>query len=509
MNEKLFGIKRRDFMKHILYGSVGGAAALTGLPFLNGDNLKADKTTKKNNYNVLFIISDDLRPQLGCYGETHMVTPHIDRLASQGMLCERSYCQQALCAPSRASLLTGLRPDSTKIYGLKTPVQDQLPNHITLPAHFKKNGYETISLGKIFHHYLDSPASWSKTPRWIKGPEYATAEGLRLVNENRKLNPSLKWDIGAPFEMADLPDNLYKDGKITDYALQELERLKAKRFFLCVGYIKPHLPFSVPQKYWDLYDPLKFKLPNNPFPPAHASAYSLIDYQELKSFMGIPKEKNRPIPEAMVRRLIHGYYASVSFIDAQVGRLMQELEKLHLKENTIVVLWGDNGWKLGTHGSWCKHSNFEDDTRVPLVISVPGMKTAGKHTKAFVESVDIYPTLCELCGLNLPAQPMEGTSFVPLLVNPDRNWKTAAFSQYPRGSMNEIENLTMGYAVRTNQYRYVEWRKFKTGLLMERELYDHKTDPGENINVIADPRYAGVIKELEQIMKRGWKGARP
>ncbi|HLP60497.1 MAG TPA: sulfatase/phosphatase domain-containing protein, partial [Candidatus Deferrimicrobium sp.] len=185
------------------------------------------------------------------------------------------------------------------------------------------------------------------------------------------------------------------------------------------------------------------------------------------------------------------------------------LEKLHLKENTIVVLWGDNGWKLGTHGSWCKHSNFEEDTRVPLLVSVPGMKTAGKHTKAFVESVDIYPTLCELCGLNLPTQPREGTSFVPLLENPNRKWKTAAFSQYPRGNMNEIEKLIMGYTVRTNQYRYVEWRKFKTGLLMERELYDHKTDPGENINVIAEPRYAGVIKELEQIMKRGWKGARP
>ncbi len=500
MKGKNPGINRRDFMKRILYGSLGGVAVFTGLHFLT-----RNRTRKKN---VLLIISDDLRPQLGCYGETQMVTPHIDRLASQGIVFERSYCQQALCAPSRASLLTGLRPDSTGIYGLKDPVQDKLPKHITLPCHFKQNGYETISIGKIFHHGNDSINAWIKPPFRVTGPEYVTAEGLRLVDENRKLNPELKWAFGAPFEMADAPDNAYKDGKLTDYALKEMAGLKEKPFFLCVGYQKPHLPFVAPQKYWDLYDPGKIKLPTNPFPPAHAPFYSLLDYQELRSFMGIPKEKGRPVPEDMTRRLIHGYYACVSFLDAQVGRLMQELETLHLKENTIVALWGDNGWKLGTHGSWCKHSNFEDDTRVPLIVSAPGMKAAGKHTKALVESVDVYPTLCELCGLDLPAQPMEGTCFVPLLAESDREWKTAVFSQYPRGNWSDIDSVVMGYAIRTKQYRYVEWRNFKTGFLLERELYDHETDPGENVNAIADPRYAAAIKELEQVMKSGWKGAR-
>ncbi|MCX6583926.1 MAG: sulfatase [Candidatus Aminicenantes bacterium] len=496
-------MKRREFIKRVVIGGAGTAAAASALYVL-----PREKTRKKNNYNVLFIIADDLKPQLGCYGETQMVTPHIDRLASQGMVFERSYCQQALCAPSRASLLTGLRPDSTGIYDLNNPVQDKLPNHITLPAYFKQNGYETVSIGKIFHHHNDSPGAWSKPPYFIKGAEYVTAEGLRLVDENRKLNPTLKWAFGAPFEMADAPDNMYKDGKLTDYALKEMAGLKEKPFFLCVGYQKPHLPFVAPKKYWDLYDPAKIKLPANPFPPAKAPSYSLLDSQELRSFLGIPKEPGRPVPDDMARRLIHGYYACVSFLDAQVGRLMHQLETLHLKENTIVVFWGDNGWKLGTHGSWCKHSNFEDDTRVPLIVSVPGMKTAGKHTNALVESVDIYPTLCELCGLDLPAQPIEGTGFVPLLDNPNLEWKKAAFSQYPRGYLDKIDSLLMGYAMRTNQYRYVEWRKFKTGQLLERELYDHQTDPGENVNVIADPKYAAAIKELEQVMKPNASGGK-
>ena len=488
------GMKRREFVKRVALGGIGGAALLAGFPIL--------ARGKARDYNVLFIVSDDLIPQLGCYGETQMVTPNIDRLAAQGMVFERSYCQQALCAPSRASLLTSLRPDSTGIYDLNNLVSDKLPKRITLPAYFKQNGYETISIGKIFHHLKDSPGAWSKAPVGGRRPFYATEEGLRLGSENRKLNPGLKADKGAPFEMADVPDNAYADGKFTDYAVEELQRLKAKRFFLCVGYNKPHLPFTAPKKYWDLYDPGKIKLPANPFPPANASSYSARDYKGLQDFVGFTKEKGRPVPEDMARRLIHGYYACVSFVDAQVGRLMQELETLHLKENTIVVFWGDNGFKLGTHGSWLKQTNFEDDTRVPLIVSAPGMKAAGKHTKALVESVDIYPTLCELCGLKLPAQPMEGTSFAPLLEKPDREWKNAAFSQSPVGDV-------MGYAVRTKQFRYVEWRKLKTGFILERELYDHETDPGENVNSIADPRYAVVIKGLEQVMKRGWKGARP
>jgi len=513
MKAKHSRISRRDFIKHTLYGSVGGAAALTGLHFLCGREGKASspaglpfldtKEYNRNKYNVLFIISDDLRPQLGCYGETQMVTPHIDRLASQGMTFERSYCQQALCAPSRASLLTGLRPDSTGVYDLKHLVQDEVPHQITLPAYFKQNGYETISIGKIFHHRLrDSASAWSKGPFWVKGPEYVTEEGLRLVEENHKLTPGWEGDVGAPCEIADVPDHAYKDGKFTDYAVQELQRLSTKRFFLGVGYIKPHLPFTAPKKYWDLYDPEKIKLASNPYPPMGAAKYAVRHYGELRNFYGMPKG-NDSVTNEQARHLIHGYYACVSFLDAQVGRLMRQLETLHLKENTIVVLWGDNGWKLGTHSSWSKHTNYEDDTRVPLIINVPGMKIADQHTKALVEAVDIYPTLRELCGLKLPAQLMEGTSFVPLLEKPERSWKKAVFSQYPR-----VKNV-MGYAMRTKQYRYVEWRRLKTGVILQRELYDHETDPGENVNVIADRQYAAAIRELKQVMKHGWRGALP
>jgi arylsulfatase A-like enzyme len=496
MAERHAGIKRRDFMKQMLYGAVGGAAALSGLDLLTGC-----KTHKKNNYNVLFIISDDLRPQLGCYGETQMVTPHIDRLASQGMVFERNYCQQALCAPSRASLLTGLRPDSTGIYDLKTLVQDKLSKHITLPAYFKQNGYETISIGKIFHHHNDSSSAWSKPPYFIKGVEYVTSEGLRLVAENRKLNPELKWPFGAPTEIADLQDNAYKDGKLTDHALKEMARLKDKPFFLCVGYQKPHLPFVAPKKYWDMYDPVKIKLASNPFPPLDMSPYTKKNYGELRDFYGMPKGDD-PISNDQARHLKHGYYACVSFLDAQIGRLLEGLYRLQLRDKTIVILWGDNGYKLGEHGSWGKHTNFEIDTRVPLIVSAPGMKAEGKHTTALVESVDVYPTLCELCGLDLPGQPMEGISFAPILEEPTLKWKNAAFSLYPSGS-----NI-MGCAIRTDRFRYIEWKNPKKGKVLARELYDHQTDPGENANVIADPKYAAAVKELEQVMKQNASGGK-
>jgi iduronate 2-sulfatase len=494
MKESQSRINRRDFMKGILYRSIGSAAALAGLFFLPGG--------KTHRNNVLFIMVDDLRPQLGCYGETQMVTPYIDRLAAQGMVFERSYCQQAICAPSRTSLLSGLRPGTTGIYDLKTRLSDILPAHPTLPQYFKQNGYETISLGNVFHHLNDSLNAWSQEPLRVKIPEYATEDGLKLARENQKLNPGLAWLIGAPTEIADVPDNAYKDGQVTGYALKELERVKGKPFFLCVGYKKPHLPFAAPKKYWDLYDPGKIKLAPNPFPPRGMTPYTMNVYGELRNFYGIPKG-NDPVPDEQARHLIHGYYACVSFVDAQVGHLMEGLAMFKLRGKTIVILWGDNGLKLGEHGSWSKHTNFEIDTRVPLIVSVPGMKVAGKYTKALVESVDVYPTLCELCGLDLPKQPLEGISFAPILAEPGLKWKKAAFSLNPRGAG------IIGIAMRTGRFRYIEWKNQKAGKVLARELYDHDIDPLENVNVSADPSYGGAIKEIEQMMKRGWEGALP
>lgn len=251
-----------------------------------------------------------------------------------------------------------------------------------------------------------------------------------------------------------------------------------------------------------MYDPVKIKLAPNPFPPTGVTPYTIRNFGKLGNFYGMPKGNN-PVSDEQARHLIHGYYACVSFLDAQIGRLMEELDRFRLKDKTIVVLWGDNGFKLGEHGNWGKQTNFEIDTRVPLIVSAPGMKSAGKHTNALVESVDIYPTLCELCGLDLPAQPMEGIGFVPLLEKTDHPWKKAAFSLHPGG-----QNM-MGRAIRTDRFRYIEWTNLKKGKILARELYDHETDPGENVNVVDDPSYAGAVTGLEQMMKQGWKGALP
>lgn len=496
-------LNRRDFVKRMCLGAIGGAAmaAFPGLFECTG--------AKKSSYNVLFIAIDDLRPQLGCYGQKQIVSPNIDQLASQGLLFERTYCQQAVCAPSRISLLTGLRPDSTGIYDIQTRLNNVLPNHVSLPKYFKQNGYETISLGKIYHHNDDDLDAWSKKPvRTLKkGMRYITPEGRRSVEENRKINPRA-GSRGVPTEMPDVPDNAYSDGKLTDYAITEMKRMKERPFFLCVGYHKPHLPFNAPKKYWDMYDPAKLKLADNPFLPKGVTRFTTTNFNELRNYLGMPRGRV-PVSDQQARHLIHGYYACVSFIDAQVGRLVSQLDALNLGNKTIIILWGDHGWKLGEHAGWCKHTNFELDTRAPMIISVPGMKSAGQRTKALTEFVDIYPTLCELCGLELPEQPLEGCSFAPLLNDPNRKWKEAAFSQYPRGRMTNKDRMVMGYSMRTERYRYTEWRRLKSGKVLARELYDHEKDPGENVNAIDDAKYAVAVKKLEKMMQRGWKGVRP
>jgi arylsulfatase A-like enzyme len=496
-------INRRDFLESIFWGVAGGTAAFSIPGF--SDSVEAQEP----KYNVLFIAVDDLRPQLGCYGQTQAISPNIDRLASRGVLFERAYCQQALCAPSRISLLSGLRPESTGVYDLNTRLSQALPNHTSLPKYFKRNGYQTISLGKIYHHRNDDPGAWSKAPIFAKrkGLGYITEAGRRSVIENRKINPRA-GARGAPTEMADAPDNAYSDGRLTGYAIEEMNRLREKPFFLCAGYRKPHLPFIAPKKYWDMYNPGELQLADNPFPPRGVTPFTMRQFGELRGYYGIPQGE-KPVPDRLARHLIHGYYACASFIDAQVGRLMAELTRLRLADKTIIVLWGDHGWKLGEHGGWCKHTNFELDTRAPLIVSVPGMKAAGQRCQALVEFVDIYPTLCRLCGLKLPDQPLEGCSFAPLLDNPGRKWKKAAFSQYPRGNLDDINTITMGTSMRTDRYRYTEWKKLKTGKILASELYDHDIDPQENVNLAADPRYAEILKELEIMMKKGWKGSAP
>jgi iduronate 2-sulfatase len=442
--------------------------------------------------NILFLAVDDLRPELGCYGFSGVKSPNIDRLAKQGVLFTRAYCQQAVCSPSRTSVLTGARPDTTKVWDLVTHFRDAMPNVVTLPEHFKKNGYFVQGLGKIFHPGYDDKQSWSVPWQTPKAPTYARTYKVEATSPQAK--------DGPPVESADVPDNFYKDGMVADLAVDLLKQMKSKTepFFLAVGFAKPHLPFVAPKKYWDLYDPAKIPLAANPYRPDGAPDYALAASGELRNYAGMPAQG--PVDEKIARELKHGYYASISYTDAQIGKVLDELDRQGLTQNTVIVLWGDHGWKLGEHGEWAKHSNAENDTNVTLMFAAPGLKTAGSKSSALVEFVDIYPTLANLAGLPLPAH-LEGTSLKPLLEDPKRKGKPAAFSQYPRGKK------IMGYSMRTERYRLTVWldREDHTKVL-DTELYDHSKDPQENVNIAKVSANADLLKGLMEQWKIGWQG---
>jgi iduronate 2-sulfatase len=448
--------------------------------------------------NVLFIAVDDLRPQLGCYGHDHIHSPNIDRLASEGLLFERAYCQQAICMSSRASLLSGYRPDKGEIFRCG-PLYKHVPDALPLNQHFLNNGYEAVTMGKIYHHRSDEKKGWSNEGfhpegRW-EGRGYLNPESIVHVREyDAKHAGGKKQGLGPAYEWADVADNAYPDGITAEHAITELNRLKDQPFFLAVGFQKPHLPFNAPKKYWDLHDEEKIDLAANPFVPQNAPEEAFTNWGELRAYYGMPQEG--PMPDDLARKLIHGYYACVSYTDAMIGRVLDELDRLDLRKNTIVILWGDHGWKLGEHGMWCKHTNFELDTHAALILSAPGMKAAGLHTRNLVEFVDIYPTLCDLAGLGKPSH-LEGLSMAPLLDNPGQPWKEAAYSQYPQGTL-------MGYSVRTDRYRYTEWRRLGSTDIKARELYDHEKDPDENVNVAGVAENQTVVERHSTLLKKGF-----
>lgn len=460
--------------------------------------------------NILFIAVDDLRPDLGCYGAKHIQSPHIDRLAARGLLFERAYCQAAVCNVSRNSVLSGCRPDTTGIFDNQHFLRPMMPDVVTLPQHFKNHGYHTLSLGKIFHHSErepgDDPLSWSE-PSWYHGEKYRswfTKESLDYV-KNLKALPKAqqpKQLRAAPFEAADEPDASYPDAQTAAKAIETLQRLKGdgKPFFLGVGFVKPHLPFTCPQKYWDLYPADTIKLPANYGASKDVPAPALHSWYELRSYGTVPPKGG--IPHELALNLIRGYRACTTFMDAQVGRVLVELDRLGLSENTIVILWGDHGYHLGENGVFTKMTNFELGARVPLIISTPGMKTAGQRTRALVELVDLYPTLAALSGLPLPPH-LEGTSFAPLLTNPDQPWKSAVFTQYLRP-----KPPIMGRSIRTDRWRYTEWRDEKDASVGA-ELYDEQADPAESTNLAADPAHAATVTTLAAQLKAGWKAAVP
>ncbi|QCX01332.1 sulfatase [Aggregatimonas sangjinii] len=457
-----------------------------------------DKEKDRRPLNILFIAVDDLRTELNCYGAKHIKSPNIDRLANNGICFTKAHVQQAICMASRASLLTGIRPERHGIYTGES-VTDILPEVLTMNKFFAQNGYEIASLGKIYHHGEDTKKQFgddyiAPNPTW-RGLGYVTEKAIAQMKLTEKEGR------GPAYEAADVHDTLYQDGLNTLNAMRKLEELQKidKPFFMSIGLVKPHLPFVAPQKYWDMYPEESVILSKFQERPKHTSKYTVRPGGELTNYYGMPTAFE-DIADSTAITLRRGYYASVSYADAQVGKLMDKLDELDLREHTVVVLWGDHGYKLGDYGSWCKWSNMNIDTNVPFIFSVPHGKKGVTYDQS-VEVLDLYPTLAELCKLTPPSH-LEGKSLVPILDDPESEpgQKSYAFSIWPDNRWN-YDKTVMGYSVSDDRYNYVEWVQLKTGEVLERELYDHEKDPMETSNVISEVQYKEVINELAEKVK--------
>ena len=509
---------------------------------------------KKEKPNVLFIAIDDLKPILGCYGNKLIHTPNIDRLASMGTVFLNNYCQQAVCGPTRASLMTGKRPDYTKVWDLKTTMRSINPDIVSIPQYFASQGYSTQGIGKVYDprcvdKKIDEP-SWTvpyyKTDLKYYAEEFgepvlgryqlpetkalaekyindALAQGMKKNEANeyamKKIKPST--------ECVDVPDNAYNDGANILQAKDILKDLSKSSipFFFAVGIAKPHLPFVAPKKYWDLYSREEMPIekyqekPKNAVDVAFHNAGEIRAYTDIAPLTSFSDTKNfgLTLPLDKQKELIHGYYAAISYTDAQVGILLNTLDELGLTKNTIIVLWGDHGWHLGDHNLWCKHTNFEQATHAPLIISSPKIKS-GK-SKSQTEFVDIFPTLCDLAGLTVPTY-LDGKSLMPIMKNNNEIVKEFSVSQYPRsGGDPETERLgyagakVMGYSIRTSQYRYTVWmgsnfrssQKFDKNLIIGEELYDYINDPEETENVVNEKNYNSISGELKNKMVEFFK----
>jgi arylsulfatase A-like enzyme len=444
-----------------------------------------------------------------------------------------AHAQQAVCNPSRASLMTGLRPDTLKVWDLETDFRTTTPDALTIPQHFRQHGYFAASIGKVYHNVLPDHASWSEPEMHVAGfpldPDAVYHHPDNLAIQELRKAAIIKSGLAAQHidqyglwylkanatESVDAPDGVYYDGAQTDMAVAKLAELKARRepFFFSVGYYRPHLPFNAPKRYWDLYDRDAIPMAPNPFPPKAGPIVAMSTMRELNGYADFANAKHPfdgRLSEADARRLKHGYYASVSYIDAQVGRLLDQLDALDLTRNTIVVLWGDHGYKLGEHNGWAKMTAYQIDTHAPLIVRAPGAIAPGTRVARMVEFVDIYPTLSELAGLPLPPS-LEGVSAVPLLKTPARPWKPAVFSQFLRAGVWAAPDGKpyMGYSLLTDRYHYVLWIDWVTKAEVARELYDRQVDPDENTNLAGRPEHAALLARLEAQRRDGWRGARP
>lgn len=446
-----------------------------------------ESAAQKKKMNVLFISVDDMNTDLGAYGHPIVKSPSIDRLASRGMIFENAYCQMPWCSPSRSSLLTGLRPNKTKVMDLEYHFRQGLPDVVTLPQLFKNNGYHVARVGKIFHYgnpgeigtnSLDDKVSWTEriNPAGID----KTALESELINYSpprRGLGAAMAYHSDSKGA-----DQDHTDGKVADEAIRLLKQNKNRPFFIAAGFYRPHTPWITPKKYFDLYDPADINLPvisdqTSSRYPAHA-----LGSTKPWPYMSLTQDQTLECKLA--------YYASISFVDAQIGRLLDALEKEGLHKNTIVVFWSDHGYHLGEHGLWFKQSLFEESAKVPMIITVPDIKNQGIYCRKMVELIDIYPTLADLAGLKAPSN-LDGTSLTPLISNPETKWDRPAYTQINRGDIP-------GHSVRTALWRYTEWNFGKEGA----ELYNEETDPKELQNLVSDTRYSKVVVEMKELLMK-------
>ncbi|WP_282055879.1 sulfatase [Maribacter luteus] len=442
-------------------------------------------TQEKKPRNILFIAVDDLRPELNFYGSKHIQSPNLDKLADQSLVFNRAYCNVPVCGASRASLLSGMRPTRHRFIDYSTRADIDVPDAISLPKLLKQNGYTTIANGKVYHNGKDNVSSWNSI--WFPEGNIRNYQLEENIKDNGNANLAVAG--ATAFEMAEVEDTAYFDGKIAQKGIADLKKLKNKNkpFFLALGFMKPHLPFNAPKKYWDLYDRSKIELPESYLQPESTPKEAFHNFGELRNYGNIPKQGD--VPDDLAKELIHGYYACVSYVDAQIGLVLDELKRLELEEDTIIVLWGDHGWNLGDHKLWCKHVTFETALKAPLIIKVPG-KTKGQKTDAIIEYIDIYPSLVELIGIESP-KTLDGQSFVPILngETPEKDWAVSKFK--------DAVTLIKG------DLFYTEWTK-DDGVAYARMLFDHTTDPLELHNLAKKPEYQDTINQLAKDLRIKW-----
>ena len=461
------------------------ASTIIGCKNKDGDISVANLSLEKQN--ILFISIDDFRPKISSYGETKMITPNIDKLASEGLQFNNAYTNIAVCGASRASIMTGIRPSEKRFNDFSTRASVDTPNAIPLNRIFKENGYETISYGKIYHHKDDFQEYWTeKDGGQIQSDFQDPISIARIENAERgeygKKQPT--------FEYPDVDDYAYNDGKITKRAINKLKALKSKNkpFFMAIGYVSPHLPFIQPKKYWDMYDHDAIKLADNSFQPKNSPDIAIEaqhnSAEMRKNYLDIPE--NGKLDDSLARNLIHGYYASVTYMDALIGELIKALDDLGLRENTTIVFWSDNGYFLGEHGFWCKHSTFEEAVKIPFIISSPN-HIKNKTTASFTELVDVYPTLCEIANIKAPTY-LQGESLIPVLENPSTILKTEVYTRYKQGE-----------AVIDKDFSYTEF--YEGEKYLGNMLYDNLNDYKQNTDISKLSSNELIVKKYRKKLK--------